>query len=110
MEEKAKRKAPKPVDPVEIDHIRYEVVRGAKSRGFDQNGGVIAAIDMTKNEELWTLVVYRTVYDPNEEKDVQEVHITDMTASPDKSQLRIENEAHKIYLLDLRTRDVTEEK
>ncbi|CAG1022676.1 hypothetical protein MTYM_01900 [Methylococcales bacterium] len=108
MEEQAKRRAPKPVEPVAIGNIRYEVIRGAKSRGFAQNGGVIAAVDIAKDEELWTLVVYRTEYDLNEERDVQEIYITKLTPSQDKSMLRVENEAQKSYMVNLTTREVTE--
>jgi len=108
MEEQAKRRAPKPVEPVEINNIRYEVIRAAKSRGFEQNGGVIAAVDIAKDEELWTLVVYQTVYDQNEEQDVQDVYITKLIPSQDKKTLRVENEAHKSYLVNLSSHEVLE--
>jgi hypothetical protein len=108
MEEQPKRRGPKPVTPVEINAIRYEVVRGAKARGFGQDGGVLAAVDIATGKELWTLTVYQTVYDRDEEQDVQEVYITKLISGHDKNLLRVENEAHKSYLVNLITHKVLE--
>lgn len=107
MDEQPKRRGPKPVDPIEINKVRYEVVPGAKSRGFPQDGGVVAAIDTATQRELWTLVVYKTNYDSNEEIDVQERYITRLSVAPG-GLLRVENEAKKAFLIDLQTREVKE--
>lgn len=106
MEERAKRRAPKPVEPVEINNVRYEVVRAAKARGLGHDGGVIAAVDVASGKELWTLDVYQTVYDQNEEQDVQEVYITKLGPGEDHDTLQIENEAHKAFSVNLNTREV----
>jgi hypothetical protein len=108
MPEQPKRRGPKPVPPVEINKVRYEVLRGAKARGFGQDGGVLAAVDIVNGKELWTITVYKTAYDRNEEQDVQEVYITKLILNQDKSMLRVENEAHKFYLVNLTTREVSE--
>ncbi len=108
MTEQPKRKGPKPVSPVEINKVRYEVLRGAKARGFGQDGGVLAAVDTVNGNELWTITVYKTAYDRNEEQDVQEVYITKLIPTQDKSMLRVENEAHKSYLVNLTTHAVSE--
>lgn len=105
-EEQPKRRGPKPVLPVEINNIRYEVVRAAKAHGLGQDGGIIAAIDITSGKELWTLIVYQTHYDQNEEQDVQEVYITKLSASSDKKSLLIENEAKKTFTVDLMTKTI----
>lgn len=108
MEEKAKRRAPKPVKAVEINRVRYEIAGRLKTRAFGQDGGVITAVDTATGAELWTMAVYKTVYDANEERDVQEVYITSMMPSPDGRSLIVENEAHKIYAVDLATCEVVE--
>ncbi|MBI5549445.1 MAG: PQQ-binding-like beta-propeller repeat protein [Deltaproteobacteria bacterium] len=108
MEEQPKRAAPKPVAPVEIDQVRYEVVRRARARGFGQDGGVIAAIDLATGKELWTLVVYRTAHDKNEERDVQERYITRLSPANDHAALRVEDEARRAFLVDLKTREVSQ--
>lgn len=108
MEEKAKRRAPKPVKAVEINKVRYEIAGRLKTRAFGQDGGVITAVDMTTGAELWTIAVYKTVYDAKEERDVQEVYITSMVPSADQQSLIIENEAHKSYKLNLATQEVVE--
>jgi hypothetical protein len=108
MEEKAKRRAPKPVKAVEINKIRYEIAGRLKTRAFGQDGGVITAIDTATGAELWTIAVYQTLYDPKEERDVQEVYITSMTPSGDQKSLIVENEAHKSYFVNLATQEVSE--
>ena len=108
MEEKAKRRAPKPVKAVEINKIRYEIAGRLKTRAFGQDGGVITAIDTATGAELWTIAVYQTLYDPKEERDVQEVYITSMTPSGDQKSLIVENEAHKSYSVNLATQEVSE--
>lgn len=107
MEEQPKRQAPKPVSPITIKDVRYEVVTRAKARGFGQSGGVIAAVDTKTDRELWTLVVYSTEYDPNEERDVQECYITKLGKTWNKRKLRVDNEANESYMVDLSTREVT---
>lgn len=107
MEESAKRRIPH-VDPVISNGIRYEVLRGARSRGFKQNGGVIAAIDVASGKELWTLLVYTTVYDEKEEADVQDVFITELKLSGDGQSLIVKNEARKQFVVRLSDRSISE--
>ncbi|WP_156427865.1 hypothetical protein [Thiohalocapsa sp. ML1] len=94
-------------DPVSKGGIRYEVLRGARARGFEQNGGIIAAIDESTGEEKWTLVVYETQYDPDEEKDVQDVLIKKMNLSWWGSKLIVTNEREEVYDVDLKTQQVS---
>lgn len=108
MEKQAKRRGPQPVAPVEINTVRYEVMRGTKARGFGQDGGVIAAVDIATGKELWTVMVYQTIYDQNKEQDVQEVYITKLIPNKDKTMLQVENEAHKSYSVNLSTHEVLE--
>lgn len=95
------------VAPVEAAGIRYEVLRGARSRGFNQNGGIIAAIDVASGNELWTLAVYQNSYDAKEEADVQDRYIIEMTLSKDQKQLLIKGEDKHSYAVDLGDRSIT---
>ncbi len=88
MSESAKRRIPR-VESVESKGIRYEVIRAARSRGFAQQGGVIAAIEVKSGKELWTLQVYTVSFDPQEEQDVQERYITSLSMSPDGQSLQV---------------------
>jgi hypothetical protein len=106
--ESAKRRGPAAVAPVTSAGVRYEALRGARSRGFEQDGGVIAAFDAKTGKELWTLQVYQTRYDPSEETDVQEVYIVRMTLSPSGDALIVENERRKRFSVSLRDRRVSE--
>lgn len=103
--ESAKRRVPN-VPPVIANGTRYEVLRGARSRGFAQNGGIIAAIDTASDKELWTLVLYQTQYDPQEEADVQDVFITSLALSKDGQQLLAKSENKKSYAVKLADRTI----
>ena len=105
--ESAKRRVT-PVKPVSRKGIRYEQIRGAKARGFEQNGGIIAAIDESTSEELWTLIVYTTEYDPQEEADVQDVFITKLSINWRGTKLKVVNERKRTFEIDLATQSVTE--
>jgi hypothetical protein len=105
--ESAKRRAPAAVAPVTSGGVRYEALLGARSRGFEQDGGVIAAYDAKSGKELWTLQVYETEYDPSEETDVQEVYIVRLTLSKSGDALVVENERRKRFSVSLRDRRVS---
>ncbi len=107
MDESVKRRVPQ-VEPVVDNGIRYEVLRGARSRGFKQNGGVVTAIDVASGNELWTLLVYTTVSDAKEEADAQDVFITELKLSDDGRSLHVKNEAHKQFVVKLADRSIVE--
>lgn len=104
--ERAKRRVTY-VDPVVKKGVRYEELRGARSRSFDQNGGVLVAYDNDSNKELWTLLVYQTKYDPNEESDVQDVFFTKLSTSWFGNVLKIVNERGEVFEVDPESRSVT---
>jgi hypothetical protein len=94
------------VKPVSHNGIRYEAVRAGRARGFDQTGGIIAAVDESTDKELWTLVVYEIEYDSDEELDVQDVLISSIELNESKDTLIIENERNQHYEVDLKGRTV----
>ncbi|MCP4117534.1 MAG: hypothetical protein GY737_19490 [Desulfobacteraceae bacterium] len=105
--ETAKRRV-KRVKPVSKHGIRYEEIRGARARGFPQNGGIIAAIDESTEKELWSLVVYETVYDEREELDVQDVYIKKLKVNWRGTVLTVVNERNKTYEINLKDQSVIE--
>jgi hypothetical protein len=104
--ESPKRSVPT-LAPLEAGGVRYEVVRGARSRGFTQNGGILRAVDLASGEELWILQVYETTYDPQEERDVQDRYITRMSLSEDGQHLLVEAEGRQSFQVRLSDRRVT---
>jgi hypothetical protein len=106
--ESAKRRVPK-VEPVTAGKTRYEALRAARARGFNQNGGVIVAIDTKTSKELWTLQVYETHYDPNEEADVQDVFIIKLKLADKGKTLIVEDENGKTYSVDTEKHRVLEQ-
>jgi len=102
----AKREGPDPVTPVTIDRVRFEALHWGKELGVNQNGGYVAAFDTTTGKRLWTLKVYDIVYDPDRERDVQDVFITRLSVFNGK--LRVANEDERQFVVDPKTRSITE--
>ena len=95
----AKRKAPKPVQPVIHNGVRYVAVHWGGRVGKRQNGGHVQAWDVKTNTCLWTRQAYTTRYRRGLESDVQDVFITSMKVVGDK--LAVTNERGKTFKLDL---------
>jgi hypothetical protein len=104
--EKADREVPRP-RPAIHDGIRYEAVRNARMRGFDQAGGIVVAIDEATGKDLWTLKVYDVIFEIGEERDAQDVFITRLRVDADGRRLKITDERKRVFLVDLATRTVT---
>ena len=92
--ESAKRRAPT-AKPVMHKGVRYEQMRRPQEHGFTQAGGVIAAIDQASGKQLWAVQLYQTVFDADEERDAQEVYV---------SQIGIDAKAGALIATDERKR------
>lgn len=99
-----KRVGPDDVPPVTIGGTRYEVIHWGRERGWQQNGGYIAAVDAASNRERWTLKVYDVTYDPALEEDVQDVFIESMTATPAGNALVIQDEKGRRFIVNPQAR------
>jgi hypothetical protein len=91
----AKRAAPEPVQPVSDNGITYSAPASKR--------GVVEAHDDMSGQLVWETEVYSTAYDPELEKDVQDVFITDLRI--DNGRLLVSNEKKQEYALDLKTGD-----
>jgi hypothetical protein len=103
--ERSDREIPKP-KPVTLNGTRFEAVRNGRMRGFDQSGGIIAAIDEKSGKELWILQVYALTFDHAEERDTQEVFITRLRVGADAKHLEVTNERKQVFIVDLFDRSV----
>lgn len=92
--ESAKRRGPT-AKPISHKGIRYEQLRRPDEQGFKQGGGVIVAIDEASKKQLWVVQLYETVFDPKEERDAQEVYV---------SELSIDTKAKALIAVDERKR------
>ena len=100
----AKRVGPRRVNSVIIGDVRYKAIHWGRERGFGQNGGYIAAVDVKTNKELWTLKVYDVDYEGGKEEDAQDVFIASMKA--DDGKLIIKDEDDRRYAVDVKTKAV----
>ena len=73
--ESAKRRAPT-ARPVLVHGVRYEQLRRPSEQGFSQSGGVLAATDVASGKQFWVTHLFKTEFDPKEEKDAQEVYVS----------------------------------
>jgi hypothetical protein len=97
-DESPRRMPPKPVRPLTLDGVRYEVVLRAHLRGFKQSGGVLVAIDEKTGKEKWIVQVYSTRLDDHEETDVQIAYITQI--EPATGGVIVTNEHGERYTVD----------
>ena len=96
-----KRAGPEPVAPVMPGTIRFEAPVDGKARGQGQNGGFVVAHDAATVAELWSALLYTTVYAANMEPDKRDVFIVEMKASPDGRALLVTDERGRRWSVDL---------
>jgi hypothetical protein len=102
----AKRTGPPEVPSVKIGKLRFEALQWGKDRGYQQNGGYVAALDAATGKELWTLKVYEVTYQAGMEGDVQDIFIKSLGKSLFGGKLKVEDERGRIYIVDPETRTV----
>jgi hypothetical protein len=96
----AKQLAPKPVKPIVNNGIKISIVKWKHQNG-KQNGGFLKAVSIKTKEIVWETLVYKTKYIKNLETDVQDVFITSLSLSSDKTKLIVRNENNKTYYMDI---------
>lgn len=99
----AKRLAPKEVNPVISNGIKYivphfKIINGKVKHGY------IEAWDINLNKKIWEIQIYKINYDNNLEKDVQDVFIISLKIQ--KNKLIILNEINDKYELNIETKKI----
>ena len=102
----ASRSAPPIVPPVTHAGVRYEQLDDDRLPGIDPDANYVVARDAASNAVLWTLQVYRAEAVPNLESDVQSVYFKTMQLNADGTQLLIDDEIGRHFVIDLATRSV----
>jgi hypothetical protein len=103
------RPPPPRVAPISHAGIRYEQVKNARSLGFEQVTGYLAAIEEASGKRLWAIKVYDNSVNPELESDVQETYFKSMELGAGARELQIINEAGKRFLVDLASQKVRAE-
>lgn len=91
------KRAPAPEVPFVFNH-------GVKYFADYSNGGVIKAYSAKTKQLLWTVKIFNISYDPQLERDIQDVYITEMKVK--RGYLLIKDEKHREYSLNLKTHQV----
>jgi hypothetical protein len=97
----AKRGAPVEVLPVKVGNIEYSVPH---RNGTQKQMGYLNARDVKSGKLIWSRQIYAVKYDPNMERDIQDIFITSITVQG--NHLFITNERNSKYQLDLKTFEV----
>lgn len=103
-----RRRLPPELKPITLNGVVYKELRQGNKLGYEQKGGFLVATDQKSNEMLWHVRVYQIQYIEGKETDVQEVFFTRMELLPGRTEILIENELGKQFVVNLETRSVTE--
>ena len=104
----AKRSAPAEVPSITTVEAVYSVPHFGFKNSTGQNGGVIHAHHPETKKLLWSVQVYKTVYDKDLEGDVQDVFIKSLSIDKDHNLLIMSDEKSRVFVLNLTTRKVTQ--
>lgn len=104
--ESAKRRAPT-AKPVTHQGVRYEQLRRPLEHGFKQGGGIIGAVDVATGAMKWTVQLYETSFDPKEERDAQEVYVSDLQLDAKAGVLVATDERKRRWQIRLADQTVT---
>ncbi len=102
----ASRSAPPVVPPVTHAGVRYQQLEDDRLPGIDPDASYVVARDVASNAVLWTLQIYRTEIIPGLETDVQAVYFKAMQLHADATQLLIDDEIGRHFVVDLASRSV----
>ncbi len=105
----AKRRAPEEVPAIVTDKAVYSAPHIRRPQFPARNPGFVEARHPKTKKLLWWIQVYQIKYDPNLERDVQDVFIKTMALDPKSNSLLISDEKSRTYVLSLATREVTRE-
>lgn len=104
----AKRISPAEIPAITTDQVVYSVPHFGFKNGTSQNGGVIHARDPKTKKLLWSVQVYKTVYNKALEGDVQDVFIKSLSLDETHNLLIMSDEKLRVFVLNLTTRKVTQ--
>jgi hypothetical protein len=105
---RASRRAPRRVEPVVHDGVRYEQVIGKVLPEQDDSGRWLAAYDVATDKVLWGVKVYDTPHIAELERDVQAVFFASLQLDHGGRALLVANERGRRFSIDLATHAVRE--
>ena len=103
-----RRRLPPELDPIVVDGVVYKELRQGNKLGYEQKGGFLVATDKKTGEMLWHVRVYEIHIIATKETDVQEVFFTHMKLLPSGTEILVENELEKQFVINLKNHSVRE--
>ncbi|WP_295456202.1 hypothetical protein [uncultured Thiodictyon sp.] len=105
-----RRRLPPELDPIVVDGVVYKELRQGNKLGYEQKGGFLVATDKKTGNILWHVRVYEVHFDAAKESDVQEVFFTQMKLLPGGTEILVENELEKRFVVNLESHSVREKR
>ena len=106
-----KRAAPNQAKPVVHKGVRYEAVLWAEPTWGsdplpDTGAAFLVAMDAQSGAELWRAKLYDILYDPEMERDKQEIYVERLSLNLMRTKLKAVDERGRKYVVDLATHAV----
>jgi hypothetical protein len=76
--------------------VRYEQLRGLEAHGCKQSGVLIAATEEASGKQLWAVQLYESSFDPAEEQEAQEVHLSELCIDAEGGVLKTRDEHGRV--------------
>lgn len=101
-----RRRLPPELAPITVGDVVYKELRQGNKLGYEQKGGFLLATNSTTGETLWHVRVYEVHIVATKESDVQEVFFTKMKLLPGATEILVENELEKQFVINLENHSV----
>ena len=111
MRSAKKRAAPIQAKPVIFKGVKYEAMLWSEPTWGsdplpDTAAAFVVAMSVDSGAELWRAKLYDILYDPEMERDKQEIYVERLTLNLTRSKLKAQDERGRKYLIDLITHAV----
>ena len=103
-----RRRLPPELAPIAVGGVVYKELRQGNKLGYEQKGGFLVATDKKTGEVLWHVRVYEGHIAADKEADVQEVFFIRMKLLPGGTEILVENELEKKFVINLENHSVRE--
>lgn len=101
-----RRRLPPELAPIAVGDVVYKELRQGNKLGYEQKGGFLVATNKETGEVLWHVRVYEVPIEADKEADVQEVFFIRMKLLPGGTEILVENELEKKFVIHLENHSV----
>ena len=104
----AGRLPPEEVPSITTDEAVFSVPHFSFKGERSQNGGYLEAHHPETKKLLWRVQIYKIIYNENLEGDVQDIFIKSLSFDKSHNLLLMSDEKGRVFILNLKTKKVTQ--